>query len=72
MSGAVRTPEAAFADLPGFGRSDKPTDPRWYSCAFGLLIPQTPDAPGAAEGRRVLAALRESDWPTRSAPSPTA
>lgn len=22
---------AVCADLPGFGRSEKPTDPRWYS-----------------------------------------
>ena len=32
--------------------------------AFPLLIPTARDAPGAAEGRRVLEALRESDWPT--------
>ena len=32
--------------------------------AFPLLIPQTPDGPGAAEGRSVLAALAGSDWPT--------
>jgi haloalkane dehalogenase len=31
--------------------------------AFPGLIPQRPDAPGAAEGRRVLAALREDDRP---------
>ena len=32
--------------------------------AFPLLIPQTPEAPGAAEGRRVLHALREDRRPT--------
>jgi haloalkane dehalogenase len=32
--------------------------------AFPLLIPQEPDAPGAAEGRRVLHALREDERPT--------
>jgi haloalkane dehalogenase len=32
--------------------------------AFPLLIPQTPDAPGAAAGQRVLEALREDDRPT--------
>lgn len=35
--------------------------------AFPLLIPRTPDAPGAEAGRRTLAALRErvgADWPT--------
>jgi haloalkane dehalogenase len=32
--------------------------------AFPLLIPQTPDAPGAETGQRVLAALREDDRPT--------
>ncbi len=32
--------------------------------AFPLLIPQTPDAPGAAEGQRVLHALREDTRPT--------
>ncbi len=32
--------------------------------AFPLLIPQAPDAPGAAEGRRVLDALREDRRPT--------
>lgn len=36
--------------------------------AFPLLIPRTPDAPGAEAGRRTLAALRErvggGDWPT--------
>jgi haloalkane dehalogenase len=31
--------------------------------AFPGLIPQTPDAPGAAEGRRVLEALREDGRP---------
>jgi haloalkane dehalogenase len=31
--------------------------------AFPGLIPQQPDAPGAAEGRRVLAALREDQRP---------
>jgi haloalkane dehalogenase len=31
--------------------------------AFPGLIPQTPDAPGAAEGRRVLEALREDRRP---------
>ena len=31
--------------------------------AFPLLIPKTPDAPGAAEGRRVLAALRADERP---------
>jgi haloalkane dehalogenase len=32
--------------------------------AFPLLVPQTPDAPGAAAGRRVLDALREDRRPT--------
>ena len=32
--------------------------------AFPLLIPQTPDAPGAAAGQRVLEALREDHRPT--------
>jgi haloalkane dehalogenase len=32
--------------------------------AFPLLIPQTPDAPGAAAGQRVLQALREDRRPT--------
>jgi haloalkane dehalogenase len=32
--------------------------------AFPLLIPQAPEAPGAAEGRRVLHALREDRRPT--------
>jgi haloalkane dehalogenase len=32
--------------------------------AFPLLIPQTPEAPGASEGRRVLHALREDRRPT--------
>jgi haloalkane dehalogenase len=32
--------------------------------AFPLLIPQTPDAPGAAAGQRVLASLREDGRPT--------
>jgi haloalkane dehalogenase len=32
--------------------------------AFPLLIPQTPDAPGAAAGQRVLDALREDRRPT--------
>lgn len=32
--------------------------------AFPLLIPHEPDAPGAAEGRRVLHALREDTRPT--------
>jgi len=32
--------------------------------AFPLLIPQTPDAPGAAAGARVLEALREDRRPT--------
>lgn len=32
--------------------------------AFPLLIPQTPDAPGAAVGRGVLEALREDERPT--------
>ena len=32
--------------------------------AFPLLIPQTPDAPGAETGRGVLGALREDDRPT--------
>ncbi len=32
--------------------------------AFPLLIPHTPDAPGAAEGQRVLHALREDTRPT--------
>jgi haloalkane dehalogenase len=32
--------------------------------AFPLLIPQTPEAPGASEGQRVLAALREDHRPT--------
>jgi haloalkane dehalogenase len=32
--------------------------------AFPLLIPQSPDAPGAAAGRRVLEALREDKRPT--------
>jgi haloalkane dehalogenase len=32
--------------------------------AFPLLIPHEPDAPGAAEGRRVLDALREDRRPT--------
>jgi haloalkane dehalogenase len=32
--------------------------------AFPLLIPQTPDAPGAAAGARVLEALREDHRPT--------
>ena len=32
--------------------------------ALPLLIPLTPDAPGAEAGRRTLAALRESTWPT--------
>lgn len=32
--------------------------------AFPLLIPHTPDAPGAAAGRRVLGALREDRRPT--------
>jgi haloalkane dehalogenase len=32
--------------------------------AFPLLIPQTPDAPGAAAGTRVLEALREDRRPT--------
>jgi haloalkane dehalogenase len=32
--------------------------------AFPLLIPQTPDAPGAAAGQAVLAALREDRRPT--------
>jgi haloalkane dehalogenase len=32
--------------------------------AFPLLIPQTPDAPGAAAGQRVLEALREDRRPT--------
>jgi haloalkane dehalogenase len=32
--------------------------------AFPLLIPLTPDAPGAAAGRRVLAALKEDTRPT--------
>jgi len=32
--------------------------------AFPQLIPQTPDAPGAAAGRRVLEALREDRRPT--------
>jgi haloalkane dehalogenase len=32
--------------------------------AFPLLIPQTPEAPGAETGQRVLAALREDDRPT--------
>jgi haloalkane dehalogenase len=32
--------------------------------AFPLLIPQTPDAPGAAAGTRVLEALREDHRPT--------
>jgi haloalkane dehalogenase len=32
--------------------------------AFPLLIPQTPDAPGAETGQRVLAALRGDDRPT--------
>jgi haloalkane dehalogenase len=31
---------------------------------FPQLIPQAPDAPGAAEGQRVLAALREDQRPT--------
>jgi haloalkane dehalogenase len=31
--------------------------------AFPALIPQTPDAPGAAQGRRVLEALREDRRP---------
>jgi haloalkane dehalogenase len=31
--------------------------------AFPGLIPQTPDAPGAADGRRVIAALREDPRP---------
>ena len=31
--------------------------------AFPRLIPQTPDAPGAAAGRRVLEALREDERP---------
>jgi haloalkane dehalogenase len=34
--------------------------------AFPLLIPQTPDAPGAAAGKRVLEALREDRRPTLS------
>ena len=32
--------------------------------AFPLLIPQTPDAPGAAAGQHVLASLREDRRPT--------
>ncbi len=32
--------------------------------AFPLLIPHTPDGPGAAEGQRVLRALREDERPT--------
>ncbi len=32
--------------------------------AFPLLIPQTPDGPGAAQGQRVLHALREDTRPT--------
>jgi haloalkane dehalogenase len=32
--------------------------------AFPLLIPQTPDAPGAQDGQRVLEALREDQRPT--------
>ncbi|HEY1687352.1 MAG TPA: haloalkane dehalogenase [Solirubrobacteraceae bacterium] len=32
--------------------------------AFPLLIPQTPDAPGAAAGQRVLKALQEDERPT--------
>jgi haloalkane dehalogenase len=32
--------------------------------AFPLLVPQTPDAPGAAAGQRVLEALREDRRPT--------
>ena len=32
--------------------------------AFPLLIPQTPDAPGAIAGQRVLEALREDHRPT--------
>ncbi len=32
--------------------------------AFPALIPTEPDAPGAAEGRRVADALREDDRPT--------
>ena len=32
--------------------------------ALPLLIPMTPDAPGAAAGRQTLAALREVTWPT--------
>jgi haloalkane dehalogenase len=32
--------------------------------AFPLLIPQTPEAPGAADGQRVLDALREDRRPT--------
>lgn len=32
--------------------------------AFPLLIPQTPEAPGAAEGRRVLGALKGDTRPT--------
>ena len=31
--------------------------------AFPGLIPQTPDAPGAAAGKRVLAALRDDERP---------
>jgi haloalkane dehalogenase len=31
--------------------------------AFPVLIPQTPDAPGAAAGKRVLAALRDDERP---------
>jgi haloalkane dehalogenase len=32
--------------------------------AFPLMIPTTPEAPGAAEGQRVLEALRDDDRPT--------
>ena len=32
--------------------------------AFPLLVPQTPDAPGAAAGERVVHALREDRRPT--------
>ncbi len=49
----------AAYDAP-FPTPEHKTGPR----ALPLLIPLTPDAPGAAAGRRTLDALRASAWPT--------
>ena len=50
----IRGYEAPYPDVPS----------KAGARAFPLMLPQSPDAPGAAAGQRVAEALREDDRPT--------